>query len=48
MGSMEVEVMEARLLRATELNGEMDDGDETGKIKYCCPVKSFFYRNVSC
>lgn len=33
MGSMEVEVMEARLLRATELNGEIDDDDETGKIK---------------
>lgn len=34
MGSMEVEVMEARLLRATELNGEMNDEDETGKVKY--------------
>lgn len=34
MGSMEVEVMEARLLQATELNGEMDDDDETGKIEY--------------
>ncbi|XP_053543065.1 unconventional myosin-XVIIIa isoform X4 [Ictalurus punctatus] len=37
MGSMEVEVMEARLLRATELNGEMDDDDITGgewKLKY--------------
>ncbi|XP_060764495.1 unconventional myosin-XVIIIa isoform X4 [Neoarius graeffei] len=37
MGSMEVEVMEARLLQATELNGEMDDDDETGgewKLKY--------------
>ncbi|KAM9455864.1 unconventional myosin-XVIIIa isoform 6-T6 [Clarias gariepinus] len=37
MGSMEVEVMEARLLRATELNGEMDEDDETGgewKLKY--------------
>ncbi|XP_053502050.1 unconventional myosin-XVIIIa isoform X2 [Ictalurus furcatus] len=37
MGSMEVEVMEARLLRATELNGEMDDDDDTGgewKLKY--------------
>ncbi|KAF4082350.1 hypothetical protein AMELA_G00150510 [Ameiurus melas] len=37
MGSMEVEVMEARLFRATELNGEMDDDDETGgewKLKY--------------
>ncbi|MCJ8742243.1 hypothetical protein PDJAM_G00079840 [Pangasius djambal] len=36
MGSMEVEVMEARLLRATEFNGEIDD-DETGgewKLKY--------------
>ncbi|TSM28205.1 Unconventional myosin-XVIIIa [Bagarius yarrelli] len=29
MGSMEVEVMEARLLRATELNGEIDDDDES-------------------
>ncbi|KAK3549401.1 hypothetical protein QTP86_001223 [Hemibagrus guttatus] len=37
MGSMEVEVMEARLLRATELNGEIDEDDETGgewKLKY--------------
>ncbi|KAK2823185.1 hypothetical protein Q7C36_019785 [Tachysurus vachellii] len=37
MGSMEVEVMEARLLRATDLNGEIDDDDETGgewKLKY--------------
>ncbi|XP_047661074.1 unconventional myosin-XVIIIa isoform X4 [Tachysurus fulvidraco] len=37
MGSMEVEVMEARLLRATEFNGEIDDDDETGgewKLKY--------------
>lgn len=31
---MEVEVMEARLLRATELNGEMDDDDESGKINH--------------
>lgn len=30
MDSMEMEVMEARLIRASELNGEMDD-DETGK-----------------
>ncbi|XP_058267205.1 unconventional myosin-XVIIIa isoform X2 [Hemibagrus wyckioides] len=37
MGSMEVEVMEGRLLRATELNGEIDEDDETGgewKLKY--------------
>lgn len=29
MESMEMEVMEARLIRASELNGEMDD-DDTG------------------
>ncbi|XP_046717678.1 unconventional myosin-XVIIIa isoform X2 [Silurus meridionalis] len=36
MGSMEVEVMEARLIRATELNGELDDGENGGewKLKY--------------
>lgn len=31
MESMEVEVMEARLIRAAELNGEMDD-DDSGMI----------------
>lgn len=31
MESMEMEVMEARLIRASELNGEMDD-DDTGKL----------------
>ncbi len=30
MESMEMEVMEARLIRASELNGEMDD-DDTGQ-----------------
>jgi hypothetical protein len=30
MDSMEMEVMETRLLRASELNGEMDD-DDTGQ-----------------
>lgn len=30
MESMEMEVMEARLIRASELNGEMDD-DDTGE-----------------
>lgn len=30
MESMEMEVMEARLIRASELNGEMDD-DGTGE-----------------
>lgn len=30
MDSMEMEVMEARLIRASELNGEMDD-DDTGQ-----------------
>ncbi|XP_049324747.1 unconventional myosin-XVIIIa isoform X3 [Astyanax mexicanus] len=37
MESMEMEVMEARLIRASELNGEMDDDDEAGgewKLKY--------------
>lgn len=34
MESMEMEVMEARLIRASELNGEMDD-DETGN--HCPP-----------
>ncbi|XP_056415021.1 unconventional myosin-XVIIIa isoform X2 [Hyla sarda] len=34
--SMEVEVMEARLIRAAELNGEMDDDDSGGewRLKY--------------
>lgn len=31
MESMEMEVMEARLIRASELNGEMDD-DDTGEF----------------
>lgn len=31
MESMEMEVIEARLIRAAELNGEMDDDDEAGK-----------------
>lgn len=30
MESMEMEVMEARLIRASELNGEMED-DDTGQ-----------------
>lgn len=33
MESMEMEVMEARLIRASELNGEMDD-DDTGKLTF--------------
>ncbi|XP_056675541.1 unconventional myosin-XVIIIa isoform X10 [Monodelphis domestica] len=34
--AMEIEVMEARLIRATELNGEMDDDDSGGewRLKY--------------
>lgn len=28
MDSMEMEVMEARLMRAAELNGELDDDDD--------------------
>ncbi|XP_068614961.1 unconventional myosin-XVIIIa-like [Brachionichthys hirsutus] len=35
--SQEMEVMEARLMKASELNGEMDDGDDAGgewRIKY--------------
>ncbi len=32
MESMEMEIMETRLLQASELNGEMDnDGDDSGK-----------------
>ena len=34
MESMEMEVMEARLIRASELNGEMDD-DDTGSNEKC-------------
>ncbi|XP_063002472.1 unconventional myosin-XVIIIa isoform X6 [Elgaria multicarinata webbii] len=36
MDSMEMEVMEARLIRAAELNGEMDDDDSGGewRLKY--------------
>ncbi|KAM4590088.1 unconventional myosin-XVIIIa isoform 5-T5 [Fundulus diaphanus] len=37
MESMEMEVMEARLIRASELNGEMDDDDTAGgewRLKY--------------
>ncbi|CDQ96668.1 unnamed protein product, partial [Oncorhynchus mykiss] len=36
MESMEMEVMETRLLRASELNGEMDDDDTEGewRLKY--------------
>ncbi|XP_039986413.1 unconventional myosin-XVIIIa isoform X3 [Xiphias gladius] len=36
MESMEMEVMEARLIRASELNGEMDDDDSGGewRLKY--------------
>nr|XP_056721395.1 unconventional myosin-XVIIIa isoform X2 [Euleptes europaea] len=36
MDSMEMEVMEARLIRAAELNGEMDDDDSSGewRLKY--------------
>ncbi|XP_077578194.1 myosin-XVIIIa isoform X2 [Stigmatopora nigra] len=36
MESMEMEVMEARLIRASELNGELDDGDSGGewRLKY--------------
>ncbi|XP_048374547.1 unconventional myosin-XVIIIa [Sphaerodactylus townsendi] len=36
MDSMEMEVMEARLIRAAELNGEVDDDDSSGewRLKY--------------
>ncbi|XP_072495923.1 unconventional myosin-XVIIIa isoform X3 [Notamacropus eugenii] len=36
MEAMEIEVMEARLIRATELNGEVDDDDSGGewRLKY--------------
>lgn len=37
MESMEMEVMEARLIRASELNGEMDD-DDTGEFVMSFPV----------
>lgn len=33
MESMEMEIMEARLLRASELNGEMDNDDDSGKTQ---------------
>lgn len=33
MDSMEMEIMEARLLRASELNGEMDNDDDSGKTQ---------------
>lgn len=46
MGSMEVEVMEARLLRATELNGEMDDDDITGEMKYILDSELFLYHSL--
>ena len=39
MESMEMEVMEARLIRASELNGEMDD-DDTG-LNHKCPKSTF-------
>ncbi len=39
MDSMEMEVMETRLIRASELNGEMDD-DDTGEFVMSFPVLS--------
>lgn len=36
MESVEMEVMEARLIRASELNGEMDD-DDTGEFVMSFP-----------
>jgi len=39
MESMEMEVMEARLIRASELNGEMDD-DDTGEFVTSLPGQS--------
>lgn len=39
MESMEMEVMEARLIRASELNGEMDD-DDTGELVTSLPGQS--------
>lgn len=41
MESMEMEVMEARLIRASELNGEMDD-DDTGEFVTSLPGQSKF------
>lgn len=41
MESMEMEVMEARLIRASELNGEMDD-DDTGEFVMSLPGQSKF------
>ncbi|XP_016120016.1 unconventional myosin-XVIIIa-like, partial [Sinocyclocheilus grahami] len=41
MESMEMEVMEARLIRASELNGEMDD-DDTGEFVMSLPGQSEF------
>lgn len=37
---MEMEVMEARLIRASELNGEMDD-DDTGKSDFFTYTKNY-------
>lgn len=37
---MEMEVMEARLIRASELNGEMDD-DDTGKSDFFTYTKDY-------
>lgn len=38
MESMEMEVMEARLIRASELNGEMED-DDAGETRSCAPQR---------
>ena len=34
LDSQEVEVMEARLMKASDLNGEMDDDDDAGWLSF--------------
>lgn len=47
MESMEMEVMEARLIRAAELNGEMDDDDSGGSSPRVC-ISLFLVPNFRC
>ena len=46
MESMEMEVMEARLIRASELNGEMDDDDTGLNDTFAHTVCSGVFKNV--
>lgn len=47
MESMEMEVMEARLIRASELNGEMDD-DNTGQAYMMQANRLFYFMLLDC